>query len=124
MKTLNIILLAIGLLLMTASCTKEEAGITYEVLNPEVLDSRPGDTHIIELVFTDEDGLSQIFIESKDLGIDTLQNFSNNPPYVLRNIEVTIPDSAKAGMFYSVLLDVSDAKGLRLEENFDIEIIE
>ena len=122
MKTLNIILLAIGLLLMTASCSKEEPGIRYEILNPEVLQSQTGDTFTLELSFEDEDGISQIVIESKDLGIDELENLNNRPTNILRNISIVIPDDAEVDDLYTINLEVSDDKGYRIQDSFDIEV--
>ena len=123
MKTLNIILLALGFLLMTTSCTKEEeAGINYEVLNTEALKADAGETVTLQIKFTDADGLDKIIVESLEMGLEYSEELDGNPTSITREFEVTIPDDAPSGGFCLLELDITDTKGFILKEAFVIKV--
>ena len=122
MKILKVIV-ALVIVSIFASCSKDDSGIEYTVINMEDLTADAGETITLQINFSDDNGISQIVLESAELGIDYLENLAVESTSVNRDFELTVPSDAMSEEVYSIDIEVSDITGRRIQETIDLIVI-
>ena len=121
MNTLKILIITALTVIFFASCS-EDLGIDIKLMDTENLEAEAGDSLDFSLQISAEEGISQIVVESKELGLDYLENTANSPGGVLRKLTAAVPSDAKANDTFNIKIDVSDSLGNTESETMVLSI--
>ena len=123
MKSLSYLLLSISMVFFFGSCSSDDSGLEYQLLETEQLQANAGDTLEFSIKFIDGEGIQQIVLSSTELDLDYLENLSDQPLELTRIFNVTIPNDAESGSDYEIKLEFSSNTGFAKEDILTIEIL-
>lgn len=121
MKTFRILFTALAFLTFFSSCS-DDFGLEYQVIGPVELDVEAGQSLDIIVNFESEVGLQQVILESDQLDLGFLENFTSAPSSVRRTVSVVIPSDATEGDIFDIRVEFSDTAGNSVVDNFSIGV--
>ena len=110
MNTLKLVFLSIMTTFLITSCSKD-ANIDIDLEGTEKLEAAAGESLTFSLNLAADEGISDITVYSKGLGLDYNAKRNDTPAQLFIDIAVDVPEDATSDQSYEIEIQVVDALG-------------